>query len=359
MMTIPLPAPLPPRTPVEINLAFVLRLPQLNLGWWPPQGNFGWGERVTQVGDWCATLVPYREGQGWLVWEYYPVGDPAIYEPATFAAQIKTDADVVVAAPGLLYGESGNWRFRLDGVRTFAFLASREYVYLRGTSEGIAIRSYYLPEYQTAAQAVLDNAAQALTLFTQKYGPYPYQELVIAQNGYYGGMEYPALVSLSNYAYLSYTGDPKELLTSLTVHETSHQWWYGAVGNDQVREPWLDEGLAQYSEAVYFEQVYPDLVAWWWTYTIDYWGPVGPVDRTIYDFTDTETYLHQIYGRGAHLFADLRALMGDEAFFAALLEYRAVNDGRLATADDFFAAVRAHTDVDLTGLMGEYFQYPH
>ena len=29
--------------------------------------------------------------------------------------------------------------------------------------------------------------------------------------------------------------------------EIAHQWWYGMVGNDQLQEPWLDEGLANWS----------------------------------------------------------------------------------------------------------------
>jgi aminopeptidase N len=33
-----------------------------------------------------------------------------------------------------------------------------------------------------------------------------------------------------------------------TPHEVSHMWFYGLVGNDQGRDPWLDEGLASYAE---------------------------------------------------------------------------------------------------------------
>jgi aminopeptidase N len=48
-------------------------------------------------------------------------------------------------------------------------------------------------------------------------------------------MEYPELVFV--------TGDP-----GLVAHEVAHQWWYSIVGNDQYREPWLDETFASYSE---------------------------------------------------------------------------------------------------------------
>jgi aminopeptidase N len=33
-----------------------------------------------------------------------------------------------------------------------------------------------------------------------------------------------------------------------TSHEVAHQWFYALVGNDQARDPVLDEGLASYAE---------------------------------------------------------------------------------------------------------------
>jgi aminopeptidase N len=32
-----------------------------------------------------------------------------------------------------------------------------------------------------------------------------------------------------------------------TTHEVAHQWFYSLVGNDQARDPWLDEGLANWA----------------------------------------------------------------------------------------------------------------
>ena len=33
------------------------------------------------------------------------------------------------------------------------------------------------------------------------------------------------------------------------VHETAHQWFYSLVGNNQARDPWLDESLAEWATA--------------------------------------------------------------------------------------------------------------
>ena len=127
------------------------------------------------------------------------------------------------------------------------------------------------------------------------------------------------------------------------------------MGNDQVHEPWLDESFAKYSEMLFYERYYPDFVDWWWRNHIYNRNSGGPVDATIYDFSDTPTYIDQVYAQGALFLADLRAMMGDPDFFAFVRAYREANDGRIATRDDFFAAVRAHTDADLTALLDTYF----
>ena len=32
------------------------------------------------------------------------------------------------------------------------------------------------------------------------------------------------------------------------THELAHEWWYALIGDDQARDPWLDEAFASYSE---------------------------------------------------------------------------------------------------------------
>lgn len=355
MLHVPLPVPVLPGEPVQVQLIYSLIAPPVAASDWPPLENFGASARLIQAGDWYPTLVPYDEGAGWRTWVYSPVGDPTIYEIATYDVALTAAPEIVAAAAGEVAIEGETRYYHLDRARSFAFLASPEFQMLEGAWQGVPLRSYYLPEYAVAGQAVIDVATRALALFSELYGPYPYAELVIAQNAYYGAMEYAGLVSMTGYGYETYTGNPFNLLVSLTAHEIAHQWWYGAVGNDQVYEPWLDESFAKYSEVLYYERYHPELVVTWWQYSVDQWAPSGPVNRTIYDFSDTATYIHAVYGQGAHFMADLRALLGDTDFFAFTREYRAAHEGGLATREDFFAAVRARTDADLTPLIVTYF----
>src|SRR5205085_6660300 len=55
-----------------------------------------------------------------------------------------------------------------------------------------------------------------------------------------GGIEYPTHIMLG-------PGTEGEV----AVHEVGHMWFYALVGNDQGRDPWLDEGLTSYAEANY------------------------------------------------------------------------------------------------------------
>lgn len=354
MLHIAAPTRVAPGEAVAVALVYGIAIPPIDADTWLPLGNLGAGERLIQAGDWHPTLVPYRPGEGWQTWEYVLVGDPNIYGIADYEVTLRTDTTVVVAAPGLISQKGQVRRYQLDRARTFAFLASPKYRTIRDRAGPTSVQVYFLPEYGAAAQAVLKTAAQALPLYTELYGPYPYTNLVIAQNAYYGAMEYSGIISMSSHAYEGYQETPVAALINLTAHEIAHQWWYGVVGNDQVYEPWLDESFAKYSELLFYERYYPDFAPWWWEHHVNSRAG-GRLDSTVYDFPDTATYINQVYAQGARFLGDLRALIGDSDFFAFVRAYREANDGRIATREDFFAALYAHTDADLTPLLDVYF----
>ena len=40
---------------------------------------------------------------------------------------------------------------------------------------------------------------------------------------------------------------PEDLVLT---HELAHEWWFALIGDDQAKDPWLDEGFATWAEAV-------------------------------------------------------------------------------------------------------------
>src|SRR5690606_10170817 len=141
----------------------------------------------------------------------------------------------------------------------------------------------------------------------------------------------------------------------LIAHETAHQWWYGAVGNHQAREPWLDESLAFYSELLYYENLHPDAVEWWWRARVDQYRPEGPVDASPRDYQNSGTSIVYTYGQAARFMRALRELIGDEAFFAFVSDYYMAHRWQMVSAADFFETLRRHTDEDYTELVEQYF----
>ncbi len=84
----------------------------------------------------------------------------------------------------------------------------------------------------------LDRVVQSLEDFGQRFGPYPWPTFTMAITPELGGgIEYPGHVMQG----------PGTL--GVASHEVAHQWFYGLVGNNQGRDPWLDEGLASWAEA--------------------------------------------------------------------------------------------------------------
>jgi aminopeptidase N len=244
----------------------------------------------------------------------------------------------------------------LTSGRAFALSASTEFQTASIQADNVTVTSYFFPLYAGSGKGAMNAAAQALQTFGQRYGPYPHQTLAVVMGDFNDGMEFSGFFYLSRDFYNLYDGTPKNYLVFVSAHETAHQWWFDQVANDQALQPWLDEALATYSEHVFYESIDPKLVPWWWAYRIDFYQPQGWVDIPVYAGGGFRPYTNAVYFRGAHFLDDLRARIGDEAFFAFIQDYLAQENGRIATSLDFFHILRMHTQVDFSDLIQQYFQ---
>ena len=353
-LTVILPQPLPDGGSVSLALDYGLRIPQ--------QGDrylFGYNASQTNLLDWYPFVVPYSSGKGWLLHAPAPVGEHLAYESADFDVALRFSGQtpalsVAASAPGLSDGE---WtRYRLQGARGFALSVSDRFLTTSADAGGVPVTSYYFEGHQAAGQAAAQAAAAALRFFAGKFAPYPYQSLSVVESASADGMEADGLFFMATHFYDTYDGTTENYLTTLSVHETSHEWWYGLVGNDQALEPWLDEALATYSERTFYAANYPDELTWWWTFRIRRFDPLGAANGDIYANGSFRTYTNATYFMGAYFLDDLRVRIGDKAFYAALSDYAQVNSYRIAGAADFFAAINRHSSVDYADLVKEYFK---
>ena len=85
--------------------------------------------------------------------------------------------------------------------------------------------------------AYLERVVAAIDAMADRYGPFPFDAFGLAITpGLDGGIEYPGHVMQG-----------PGTIGRTTPHEVAHQWFYALVGNDQGRDPWLDEGLATWA----------------------------------------------------------------------------------------------------------------
>jgi cytoskeletal protein RodZ len=354
-LRVSLPSSLEPEDEVTLFLDFSLQLPRMNpyLEW--SNGSLGYSDRMLAAGNWYPALVPYREGQGWNAYAYHLVGDPYVSQVADYEVEIVAPSDVVIAGSGDEQRFGNRWKYACTEARSFAFAASDQYSLLSQQAGHVTVVSYFFPVHEHSGSDALLAAAEAIASFEELFGPYPYSSYRIAEVDFAGALEYSGLTFLGDDWYADHPGGYRSRMVSLVVHEVAHQWWYGVVGNDQAREPWLDESLATYSSMLYYERLHPELVDWWWETEVDSYRPQGQINRPIYAFMDGRTYLNAVYRRGALFIRDLRERMGDDEFYAFLRDYYDSQGQKLSTADDFFAVLARHTAVDISSLKEEYF----
>ena len=363
-LDIPLLTPLEPETVSELHLRYSLSLPYADQTHSLRARIFGYGDLQTNLTNWYPFVVPYINGE-WAIREPWSHGEYLVYPLADFVVDLKftnpENAPVVAASGAPEPVSTGSTtsdytRYTLTEGRAFALSASRDFEVASLKVGDVKVSSYFFPIYKRAGEGALIASKQAIEVFSQRFGPYPHQTLSLVVADFMDSMEYSALYFNSRYFYDQFDGSPQNYLTFVSVHETAHQWWFEQVANDQALEPWLDESLATYSEEIFYETQYPDLVSWWWSYRIDFFEPSGYIDIPVYQGQNDDAYKHIVYFNGAHFLRDLRARIGDEAFYAFIKDYFTQNKGKIATRDDFFRILDAHTDVDYSDILRGYFR---
>jgi hypothetical protein len=369
-LEIPLPQPLEPGRTANVKLNYGLVLPAMQA--YINASNdirpqiYGYSEKQVNFVDWYPMIVPYQPGQGWILHNPWFYGEHLVYDLADFDVTVTfTDgANPQIAASGAevdapLTGtpEPGKpRRFTLEQARTFALSMSDYFKVATRQVGDITFYSYYFGAYDAPGEAMLQTTVEALNTFSEKFGPYRHKTMTAVQGDFNDGMEYSGLYFISRDYFNLYDNTPKNYLVIIAAHETAHQWWFDSVANDQAMEPWLDEALATYSEHIYYETVYPELVDWWWGYRYFEFQKAGYVDTPIYDGGGQRPYWDKVYLTGARFFEDLRKQVGDEIFFKFLKDYYTQFVGKRATGADFFRIFHETTAADITELMVKYFQ---
>ena len=300
------------------------------------------GNKLTMsLGNWYPILAVYRDAK-WSLDKHCAIGDCTYSDISDYTVSFTVPEEFTVAASGILKNnyiknDKAVFVYSMDRIREFAAAISNNYQTASEVIDGIKIISYFHPEDKRGGFMVLNVAKYALGIFNKAFGKYPYPELRIAEANYYpGGMEFPTFIMMDSTKYK----DPNLSNSSLersTAHEVAHQWWYNLVGNDQINEPWIDEGITEFSTAYYFEKRYgqPGRESYFGRQvdtTVDF---IKNNPRHMLDplpvFKNHREYFAVVYVSGVLFYEDLRNKIGEENllnFFQSYLEtfkYKNVN----------------------------------
>jgi aminopeptidase N len=202
----------------------------------------GWTDNFVNLGNFYPVPVVYDNG--WRTHSYSSNGDPFYNDLYNFNVTLTAPDDYIIASSGT---EISPRTFRAFAIRDYGMVLSKNFKTISKSSGNTDINYYYVNDNMPEISA--QTAVKAVSYFSREFGQYPYPTLAVVQTDFlHGGMEYGSLV------YISADVDSSTLsYQTVIVHEIAHQWWYGIVGNNQTETAWIDEGLAEYSTAVFFE----------------------------------------------------------------------------------------------------------
>lgn len=187
-------------------------------------------------------------------------------------------------------------------------------------STNMPVQTYCYPENMASFQGGTQNVLDALQLFHNQFGDYPFikEKYGHVQFLWGGGMEHQTC---------SYVISIDE---GLIVHELAHQWFGDKITCGSWTDIWLNEGFATHLTSYYMEQKYPASTITNRKNEINSItsSPGGSV------WVDDTTNVGRIfsgrlsYTKGSHLLYMLRWKLGDAAFFTGLRNY--LKDPKLA-----------------------------
>ena len=323
---------------------------------------FGANEDVLNLTNFYPILAA-RRGDEWVLDIPHPQGDVGFHDAALYRVEVTAPADQTVVATGTeitrTVGADG-WattRYVLGPAREFTMLLTPRFQMAETETLGTRIRSYFHPENADAGRVALRDAVAAFQVYSDRYGPYPYRDMAIVEAPLtFHGMEFPGVSLIGSQDYNQYRKD----LETLVVHEVAHQWWYNQVGSDQLMNPWLDEGLAEFSMYDYFAGRYGEpraqqLRELRWQLPVDSLqkrGKDAPIGLPVRDYK--ENYETLVYGKGAEFFATLRDELGPPIFDRLLRTYLERYRWRIATPAEFRALAEEVSGKDLGALFGKW-----
>ena len=342
VITVQLNSPLQAGQTICLDMQYSIKLPHTN-------SRYGFNEKGISLTGFYPMLCAIVDGE-WYSDEYSPIGDPYFSDVAKYEVTFNLPSGWEYVCSGKSKKSEGGGetivKATARNIRDFALILSPTLKKSVGKSGGVEIS--YLGEKEDT----INIAKKALDVYSRLFGKYAYDTLSIADMPFVaGGMEYGALCVINE----SLGGTTYE---EVVAHEIAHQWWYGAVGSNNLIDAWQDEGLTSFATYLYFVDInnleYSSLMLSD-AYTqfhrfLDIQNSVGEnakgkLGGRLNDFPSNYYYTNITYNKSLVMWKYMQDTLGKDILLKALKEYYSANKFKIATPDNLYACLdNAHAD---------------
>ena len=189
-------------------------------------------------------LLALYTREGWAIDPPFPIGDALTSETSSYDVQIEIDAGLQPIATGTLVDSSiatqtASYHYAIDACRDFSLVLSPSLERQSSALAATRLQTWFIREHEEAAARALDVAAASLGLYEFLIGDCIFDAVQIVEVPLHhvAGVEFSGLILVSS----DYAANPRETFFDIIIsHEMAHQWFYAAVGNDPIEEPWLE-----------------------------------------------------------------------------------------------------------------------
>ncbi len=395
--------PMKPGDTIDITTPFRVKIP---LGVTSRLGHIG---ESYQISQWFPKPAVY-DRSGWHQMPYLDQGE-FYSEFGSFDVSITLPANYIVGATGNLQNDSElemldklaadtTWkktlnkedsefppsseqmktiRYTENKIHDFAWFADKRFHVLKGKvklpQSGKEVTTWVMFTNQQADlwKDALHYVNDAIWNFSNWIGDYPYNNFTVVQSALSAGsgMEYPGITVIGQ------TEDAYSL-DDVIIHETGHNWFYSALGTNERRFPFMDEGITSAYEDRLMMEKYPGKKLWEVYFKNRKLAkffhiekmPVQRMDelewlvqarmnneQSINLAATDYTYLNYdiiVYYKAALGFNYLRAYLGDSLFDSTMHDYYSKWKFRHPQPNDLRSLFESHTGKDLTWFFSDF-----
>lgn len=397
--------PLKPGDAVKITTPFHVKIPK------GVTSRLGHIEDSYQISQWYPKPAVY-DRNGWHQMSYEDQGE-FYSEFGSFDVSLTLPANYIVGATGNLQNkeeaamldqlaadtawmadlssEKAEFPPSLENVKTlrytqnkihdFAWFADKRFHVLKGKvklpDSGREVTTWVMFTNQQAKlwKDAIPYVNNAIATFSKWNGDYPYNSFTAVQSALNAGqgMEYPGITVIGTVQDAFY-------LDEVIAHEIGHNWFYSALGSDERRYPFMDEGITTANELRYLDERFPHKKLWEVfirniklakffhidKMPVKLMGELGwlsqarenleqPIDLQASDFTSLN-YSLIVYYKAGMGFNYLRAYLGDSLYDGAMHEYYRQWKFKHPQPEDLRKLFESFTGKDLSWFFNDFIQ---